>query len=318
MVEKILGRWPHLLPAIEAAWQRFEHLFPTIAEGFRFAWSVLRKFKKDDCLSYAAGLAFWLTVSLVPLATLLFKMLALVLGSKAYGVGTLKALENLVPYLPEGFLEDIVGNSKKLGGVGLSWGVLLFGAYWGISQLDSTLAHVFGVRIKKHKQTRKNLLLRQLGILVGGLIVLVTFTGMLVGGELRRFMPVRQTNLLPYLPPLLGLLVVTVVLQHLPRVHVRFRHAFLGGAVSTALWWVAKGIFGLYLQHTMTWGIMYGSLIGIVAGLTFLYYSCAIFLLGAEITAAFYRHDTGSITVPAWVRMKALEPRSDDSPTPAP
>jgi membrane protein len=313
MVEKILGRWPHLLPALEAAWGRFETLFPSVAEVLRFAWNVLRKFNKDDCLSYASGLAFWLTVSLVPLATLLFKMLALVLGSKAYGPGTLRTLESLVPYLPEDFLDDIVGNSKKLGGVGLSWGVLLFGAYWGISQLDSTLAHVFGLRIRKHRQTRKNLLVRQLGILVGGLLVLVTFLVLLVGGELRTILPVRQTHLLPYLPPLLGLLVVTTVLQHLPRVHVRFRHAFLGACVSTTLWWIAKGIFGIYLRHTMTWGIMYGSLIGIVAGLTFLYYSCAIFLLGAEVTAAFYRHDTGSISVPAWVRMKALEAHPDET-----
>jgi uncharacterized BrkB/YihY/UPF0761 family membrane protein len=37
---------------------------------------------------------------------------------------------------------------------------------------------------------------------------------------------------------------------------------------------------------------MYGSLLGIVAGLTFLYYTCAIFLLGAEITAAFYKQET--------------------------
>jgi uncharacterized BrkB/YihY/UPF0761 family membrane protein len=54
---------------------------------------------------------------------------------------------------------------------------------------------------------------------------------------------------------------------------------------------------------------MYGSLLGIVAGLTFLYYSWAIFLLGAEITAAFYRHETGATTVPPWLRVKAGEPK---------
>jgi len=90
---------------------------------------------------------------------------------------------------------------------------------------------------------------------------------------------------------------------------VKFRHAFLGAASATTLWWLAKEIFGVYLKHTLTWGIMYGSLLGIVAGLTFLYYSCAIFLLGAEITAAFYRHETGATTVPPWLRVKAGEPK---------
>ena len=124
----------------------------------------------------------------------------------------------------------------------------------------------------------------------------------LLGGTLRQIFPARQTDFLPYLGPLIGLVVMTLVLQLLPRLHVKFRHAFLGAGISTALWWLAKWGFGVYQRHTMTWGIMYGSLLGIVAGLTFLYYSCAILLLGAEITAAFYRHETGATTVPSWLR----------------
>lgn len=298
MVEHLLGRWPHLLPALEAAWVRFERFFPLGGRVGRFGWEVLRKFQKDDCFSYAAGLSFWLTVSLVPLATLLFKALVLVLGSRAYAQSTQHLLESLIPYLPASFVEDIIRNSQKLNGVWFSWFVLLFGSYWGISQLDTTLAHVFGTRAKKHRETRKNHLLRQLAILVGGLLVLVLFMAVLVGGLLRKVLPLKSADLLPYLPPLMGLVVVTVVLQHLPRLHVKLKHAFLGAAVSTTLWWIAKGIFGIYLTHTMTWGIMYGSLIGIVAGLTFLYYSCAIFLLGAEVTAAFYRHETGAHVIP--------------------
>jgi membrane protein len=136
----------------------------------------------------------------------------------------------------------------------------------------------------------------------------VLFLAVLIGGALRKFIPAKQMELLPYLAPVLGLVVVTMVLQHLPRLHVRFRHALLGAGISTTLWWLAKWGFGVYLRHTMTWGIMYGSLLGIVAGLTFLYYSCAILLLGAEITAAFYRHETGATTVPPWLRAKAGEP----------
>nr|WP_306672096.1 YihY/virulence factor BrkB family protein [Geothrix sp. SG10] len=255
-------------------------------------------------MSYAAGLSFWLIVSLVPLSTLLFKLLGAILGSRAYGPATLKTLQEIVPYLPREFVIDALANSQKIGGMGLSWIVLLFGSYWGISQLDTSLAHVFGLRIKKHRQTRKNHLLRQLVFLVGGLLMTVVFLAVLLGGALRRFMPLRQTDFLPYLAPLIGLIVVTVVLQHLPRLHVKFRHAFLGAGISTTMWWLAKWGFGVYLKHTMTWGIMYGSLLGIVAGLTFLYYSCAILLLGAEITAAFYRHETGATPVPPWLRGK--------------
>lgn len=315
MVERVLGLWATLKAGWAALrqaaldlWLEVARAVPPLGRAGAFTVEVLSKYQKDDCLSYAAGLSFWLIVSLVPLSTLLFKLLALVLGSRAYGFSTLKALQEIVPYLPREFVSDAVANSQKIGGLGLSWGVLLFGSYWGISQLDTSLAHVFGLRIKKHRQTRKNHLLRQLAFLVGGLLTLVVLLALLVGGVLRKFLPFKQTDFLPYLGPLLMLSVMTVVLQHLPRLHVKFRHAFLGAGIATGLWWLARWGFGIYLAHTMTWGIMYGSLLGIVAALTFLYYSCAILLLGAEITAAFYRHETTTtgFTVPAW--LKAKEP----------
>ena len=315
MVEKVLGHWANLIATpqrlwrvLAALWHRVARAVPLLGRAGAFTAEVLGKYHKDDCLSYAAGLSFWLIVSLVPLSTLLFKLLGAVIGSRAYGSATLKTLQEIVPYMPREFVMDAVANSQRIGGMGLSWGVLLFGSYWGISQLDISLAHVFGLRIKKYRQTRKNHLLRQVVFLVGGLLVMVLFLAVLIGGALRKFIPAKQMELLPYLAPILGLVVVTMVLQHLPRLHVKFRHAFLGAGIATTLWWLAKWGFGVYLRHTMTWGIMYGSLLGIVAGLIFLYYSCAILLLGAEITAAFYRHETGATTVPPWLKAKAGEP----------
>jgi membrane protein len=311
MVEAVLGhwaalkaRWQQSLKAAEGLWNDTARAVPLLGRVGAFVFEVLGKYQKDDCLSYAAGLSFWLIVSLVPLSTLLFKLLGAILGSRAYSPGTERMLQEIVPYLPGDFVKDAIRNSQKIGGMGLSWIVLLFGSYWGISQLDTSLAHVFGLRIKKYRQTRKNHLLRQVAFLVGGLLLMVLFLALIIGGEVRKFLPWKQTDFLPYMGPVLGLVVMTMVLQHLPRLHVKFRHAFLGAAISTTLWWLAKWGFGVYLRHTMTWGIMYGSLLSIVAGLTFLYYTCAILLLGAEVTAAFYRHETGATTIPPGLRLR--------------
>ena len=302
-----LDRTHRILKATgHSLWRSVTLTFPRFARAVRFAGEVLRKYYKDDCFSYAAGLSFWLIISLVPMSTLLFKMLGLILGSGAYAEATQRVLETIVPFLPQGFVADSIRNSQQIGGLGLSVPVLVFGSYWGIGQLDTSLAHVFGLRNKKHRQTRKNPLLRQLYILVGGMVLLVLFIALLVGGALYKHLPFQQAQVLPYLPPLLCLVVVTVLLQHIPRLHVSWRHAFLGAAISTTLWWVAKWGFAVYLNHTFTWGIMYGSMLSMVAGLTFMYYSCAIFLLGAEITAAFYRHESTStatgIKVPTHLR----------------
>ena len=239
----------------------------------------------------------------MPLTTLLFKLLGLVMGSKAYGKPLLTGLFELFPFLPVDFVRDVMKDSQQVGGLGISWGVLLFGSLWGVNQLDKSLAHIFGIRLKRHRQTRPPHLGAAAGLVLGGLLFLVMVLGLMVGGVLGVKLQIPRVAFLGFLVPLLGVTVVTMTLQHLPRCHVAFRHALLGALLSTSLWWVAQWGFGIYLAHTSTWGIMYGSLIKIIAGLIFLYYSCAIFLLGAEITAAFYRHETTGIhIIPEMIR----------------
>ncbi len=293
----------------EARWRLFAQRFPRLGEAGRFAWEVGQKYDHDDCFSYAAGLSFWLIVSLVPITTLLFKLLGLVLGSKVHGKALLVVLFNLFPYLPTEFIRDTIQSSQKIGGLGFSWVVLMIGGLWGVNQLDTSLAHVFGIRIRKSRQTRRFNLARRAALVVSAVLLLVIFMALLTGGFVGNLMGLPKTLLLPLLTPILELLVVTMILQHLPRCHVRFRHAFLGALISTIFWWAAKRVFAIYLSHTFTFGIMYGSLSGIIAALIFLYYSCAIFLLGAEITSAFYRHETtGTHAIPQDLR----SPRSHD------
>lgn len=275
-------------------WLAFENLFPTTGYVGRFCWGVLRRYHRDDCFSYAAGLSFWLLISLVPIATLFFKILEIFLGSQAFFRQTRDILMNIIPFIPESFLRDAASHTRDVGKLGFAWFVLLFGCYWGVSQLDKSLAHVFGVRIHKRLQTRKNHILRQMGLLVGGLILLALIFALLVGGGVVRSLPPTfQLVLLSNLPILISLVLMTLAFQIVPRIHVAFRHAFLGALVSTTFWALAKWGFRIYIDHALTWDIMYGSLMGIIAGLTFLYYTCAILLLGAQVTAAFYRKPDG-------------------------
>ena len=62
--------------------------------------------------------------------------------------------------------------------------------------------------------------------------------------SLRRHAILPPGAAITVLPALIGLILITIVLQHLPRRHVEFRHAFAGASVTTAFWWGAKWIFG--------------------------------------------------------------------------
>lgn len=298
MEQSLLGYRTSLANRASGLYGRAARAFPPLGEAGSFTREVLRKYHHDDCLSYAASLSFFLTISLIPLTTLFFKLLVLMLGSGAYSTSLQRAIGSMYPYLPQGFIADSIAHSRKIGGIGLSWVVLLVGAHWGMNQLDRSLSHIFGLRIKVHRQTRKHNLLRRLGVVLMGLAFLVILLTAGFEWSLRRQAPFSPILMYTFLPPSLGLLLITLILQHIPRRHVKFRHAFLGAAVTTFLWWVAKVGFGYYLVHTPTWGILYGSLGSLMAALVFLYYSCAIFMLGAEVTAAFYRHETGAHEIP--------------------
>lgn len=294
MTAKLRALWASLLAALVRVGSRIALAFPAVGAAGDFSLEVLRKYHHDDCFTYAASLSFFLTISLIPLATLFFKLMVLMLGSGAYSSGLQGALAQMYPYLPKGFIQDTIQHSRTIGGIGSSWIVLLIGAHWGVNQLDRSLSHIFGLRIKVHRQTRKYHLLRRLVVVLGGLVFLVILLSAGFEWTLRRHLPMSPLLMYSALPLFLSLILVTLVLQHLPRRHVRFRHAALGALVTTGLWWVAKLGFGYYLKHTPTWGILYGSLGSLMAALVFLYYSCLIFMLGAEVTAAFYRHETGA------------------------
>jgi membrane protein len=262
---------------------------------------VLRKYHRDDCLSYAASVSFFLAISLIPLSTLFFKLMSVVLGNGAYSQRLQRAIMEMYPYVPDNFIRDTIAQSKRISGWGISWVILLIGANWGVTQLDRSLSHIFGLRVKPHRQTRKHTFLRRLGVVLAGLVFLVILLSAGFEWSLRRQAILSPTIGITVMPALLGLLLTTTILQHLPRRHVKFEHAFLGALVTTLLWWGAKWVFGIYYAHAkeLTWVILYGSLGSMMAALVFLYYSCCIFLLGAEVTAAFYRQDTTtSLRVP--------------------
>ncbi len=275
-------------------WLRAGRAFPPLAQAGKFAKGVLQKYRRDDCMTYAAALGFFATISLLPLATVFFKLLSLFLGSGATSPTLQRSLLKMYPYLPSRFIHDAIDQSRRPSNWGINWVILILGAHWGVNQLDHTLSHIFGLRVKPHRQTRKYNLLRRFGVLLTGLMFLVILLSAGFEWSLRRSAPFSPTFAITILPAVLGLGLITLILQHFPRRHVRLSHAFIGALITTSLWWMAKGVFGIYYAHAkgFTWNILYGSLTDLMAALLFLYYSCCIFLLGAEVTASFYRHET--------------------------
>ena len=297
-------------------WLRLNRQMPFLRRAGKFIWEVARKYHRDDCLSYAASVSFFLTISLIPMATLFFKLMAVVLGDGAYSLRLQRAIVEMYPYLPNNFIRDTITQSRRIDQWSLDWLILLVGANWGITQLDRCLYHIFGLRMTPQHRTRRHSFLRRLGVVLAGMAFLVILLSAGFEWSLRRHALLPPGAAITLLPAAIGLILVTTILQHLPRRHVKFGHAFAGASVTTLLWWGAKWVFGIYYARAkgLTWGILYGSLGSLMAALVFLYYSCCIFLLGAEVTAAFSKQEPPPAAARARKKRLGGTPQSPSRP----
>jgi membrane protein len=71
----------------------------------------------------------------------------------------------------------------------------------------------------------------------------------------------------------------------LPRGKVRWGSASRAAIVALVLWDIARRVFGSVLFHSPAFGLLTGTLAGIVAVLLWVYTAAAICLYGAEIAA---------------------------------
>jgi membrane protein len=74
------------------------------------------------------------------------------------------------------------------------------------------------------------------------------------------------------------------LLKVLPEVHVRWRDAALGAFVATVLFSIGKHILALYLSHVGT-ANSFGAAGSLAVVMMWLFFSAAVFLLGAEVAA---------------------------------
>lgn len=259
-------------------------------------------------LMYAAAIAFYTILSLIPLVVLFASAAGYTMhffgGDAPEEMDRLIAdvmsqLRRAIPYLGEGFEHDLRSMVENRGGLGLfSLGALLFTASGIFRALEYSFAHVFadvgaGGDTERTRAPR-NIVLSKL--LFGA------FLGLIVVGFLAvRFALTVALTLLERLPeplhrwlesplqrdswgPLLveGLIVVggfAVVVKSFTRQRVQMRFALLGGALFYLLWQLAQLIYESYLVRWSDLGALYGSFTTIMVAVLWIFYSALILLL---------------------------------------
>lgn len=269
------------------------------APPFRFVHHVLEShFKKHSASLTAAGIAFYLGISLAPLILLGVSVAGFLIGSsERAGEVISEAFVTLIPQggdLIHSLLERVVANRLSVGLIGL---VALL---WISSRLTNAvrraLDDVYGGLARPRRWWEGRLV--SLGMLVGilafviggawlnGLFAhLATTDWTLWGIELTPLRWLARIILL-LTPYALSWLFFFLVYRLVPTTRGGARAAAIGAGVAALGFEGAKLAFSFYLAHLSNQGLYYGILTAVVMLSLWAYYAAHVLLLGAEVSRA--------------------------------
>ena len=269
----------------------------------RSVWLLVRDaardFGRDEAMTLAASLAFYMALSFAPLTLLLIRLGSL-LGPRAEEELVRQVVE-LLGQEAGGVVETIIENAHAhpnegaLAGV-LGIGVLIFSATSVFAQLQTALNHVWDVRAKPGNGVwswlRKRLL--SAGMLgVVGLLLLVSLTlstmlSLLASTAADRLPGADALWMVLNMVVSLALFaaVFAAIFRFLPDARIAWRDVVFGAVVTAVLFSIGKLLIGVYLGRQAV-GSAYGAAGSLLVLLVWVYYSAMLVFFGAELTQSF-------------------------------
>jgi membrane protein len=267
-------------------------------EFIQVARGAVTGFLSDRCTTLGASIAFYSAFSLAPTLLIVLAVVGWFFGKDAAQGRLFEQIKDITGPEAAGAMQAMVEHAHHASGSGIAAAVsvvlLLVGASATFSSLNTALNIVFKVESPKGISGLALLLRARLvsfGLVMGfGFLLVVSLVldtaiqtvGHAVLGT------ITLTVVAAVAQTIFGLVVMTAgfgaLIKWLPDVHVRFKNALVGGAVAAVLFSVGRHLFGLYLAHAGTAG-SFGAAGSLAVLMMWLYFSAAVFLIGAEVTA---------------------------------
>ena len=251
----------------------------------------------------SGGLAFSLFVCIIPMTLIIFWLLGKFLNSVEVELQLNTLIDTVIPYATyANFVKDIIFERVQevvkyrnvAGWVGVIG--LFFAASGFASSLRTVLNKINGTDIDI------NIFLGKLRDFIVIIVIVLVFLALILTLPMLDFF-VSFAQLTPYLQvfnqPIFHrvftasfsffvmFLIFAVLYKFIPTVKIRKRSVLLGAAWASIFWVTAKILFGMYLANFTTFSRIYGAYaLGIVVAF-WIYYTAAVFILGAEIGKLF-------------------------------
>lgn len=267
---------------------------------------TVREIGEDRIPSLAAETAYYFFFSLFPLLLFLTPLLGLLGNGEQLVESLLSRLSATMPpdalSLLRRTLAEIVQAS---GGPGImSLGVLLAG--WSGSNIFASLMEALNVAYDA-TETRpwwKRLSLRLVCLVFAGAVVFAATAIFLFGDRIAQFAGdalhlgvtgVIVFTVVQYLVAF-GLVVAlgAVIYKLLPNVQQRWTHVVAASIVATVLWLAATLLFRVYVSHFGSFNKTYGTIGGVIALLSWMYYTMFVVLSAGELASELHQ-GTGAL-----------------------
>jgi membrane protein len=272
-----------------------------------FLAGVLRKtvtkWLDDDAFTLAAALSYYAIFSLAPVLVISISIAGLLFGWHEAETGIEEQLRQLIGDQGADVVRTVVTAAGRerhhdvLATV-IGLGVLFFGASGVFVQLEKSLNQIWNVPLERRSGivalVRQRFLSFAMVIGIGFILLMsLVLSAVLAAtsGYLAANFPFWKAvghgiDLLISLG--LFTLLFAMIFKVLPDVELRWRHVWLGGGVSAALFAVGKWGIGIYLGHSNV-ASAFGAAGSLAVLLLWIFYGALIIFLGAEFTSVYTR-----------------------------
>lgn len=254
---------------------------------------------EDRALRFSAALSYYSIFALAPLLIIAISVAGLIFGQEAARGEIYGQINGLLGPKGAAEVQTLVQASsdtgKSLLAMSLGLITLLIAASGVFGQLKDALNSIWGVMLKPGGgilATVKGYLLSFSMVLAIGFLLIISLLLSAALQAMNRFM----TGYLPlpsFAIPLAAavsfivlVLLFGLIFKVLPDVEIGWRDVWIGATVTAALFTIGKYLISLYLGRSSI-GSSFGAAGSLILVLVWVYYSTAIFLLGAEFTKVY-------------------------------
>jgi membrane protein len=285
-------------------------LFPARTAGgksmttvFKRAWAIARTavsgFLADDALSHSAAIAFYAVTSLAPILLIVIAVAGMVIGSDAAQFAVSAQLSGLLGQTGGDLLESVIKGAANTdsGVMASAFAVvtLIVSASGVFGEMQSSLNQIWKVQAPSiNLSTLVRARVASLGLVASlGFLLLVSLVASAaisaLGETINRYLPfgtVAASIINTVVSVGLVALLFAAIYKVLPDRALTWRDVRFGAATTAILFTIGKSLIGLYLG-TSAVASSYGAAGSLIVLLLWVFYSSAIFLLGAEVTRAY-------------------------------